>query len=308
MAEAPRSVLARRFGCVTDDLIKLRGVVVVSAEGLGDGPGCRRGRTVEVVKSRGGSLVEHASRKAALGNLVRHADHIVAMTSDHLKPCSTEFPKPPPSPTPRRHRRPRPSADPVGSDLSTYHRTAHEIRRPPRTAPRRAGLLTKIEEQKQSCRVGRGEQGIRIALLVGLVSLGPPGSHRNGQPDRFAFMVVKIRLGILLVRSFAIDLRAAARGSFWLPEATIRCQHRQEGRGLVYTTLEDGTTYVHGGTLLTPGPARLLHGPRPSLLRIWSPALAAAAFTFVVAFVWLRRPIRISQARSRPTLLPFLSQ
>ena len=125
MAEALcKALLARRFGCVTDDLIK-RGVVVVSA-GVSAMDGMpAAAHAIEVVKSRGGSLVEHASRKAA-PDLVRHADHIVAMTSDHLEALLDRIPEAAP-----RARLLDAAGydidDPVGSDLSTYHRTAREI-------------------------------------------------------------------------------------------------------------------------------------------------------------------------------------
>ena len=112
---------------------------------------------------------------------------------------------------------------------------------------------------------------------------------------------MKIRHGILLIAVVAINLRAALAVRSGYPRPHYVAMIVSEGRGLIQT-LEDGTTYVHSGTPLAPGPARLLHGPRPSLLRIWSPALAAAAFTLVFALVWLRGPIRIGQARpgSRP--------
>jgi L-threonylcarbamoyladenylate synthase len=125
MAEALcKALLARRFGCEARDLID-RGVVVVSA-GVSAMEGMpAAAHAIEVVKARGGSLREHASRKAA-PDLVRHADHIVAMTADHLEALLDRLPEAAP-----RARLLDAAGydidDPVGCDLSTYQRTAREI-------------------------------------------------------------------------------------------------------------------------------------------------------------------------------------
>ncbi len=80
---------------------------------------------VEAVKLRGGSLYEHESRRAA-PELVREADHIIAMTVDHLDILLDQVPEV----TPRArllHAGGDDIADPVGSDQQTYHKTAREI-------------------------------------------------------------------------------------------------------------------------------------------------------------------------------------
>jgi L-threonylcarbamoyladenylate synthase len=125
MAEALcKALLARRLGCSIEDLVD-RGFVVLSA-GVSAMDGMpAAAHAVEVVKSRGGSLDDHASRTAA-PDLVRHADYILAMTADHLDLLLDQVPEV------ADHarlldRNGDDIADPVGSDLPTYQRTAREI-------------------------------------------------------------------------------------------------------------------------------------------------------------------------------------
>jgi L-threonylcarbamoyladenylate synthase len=125
MAEALcKALLARKFGCEPGELIG-RGVVVLSA-GVSAMDGMpAASHAIEVVKARGGSLLDHASRRAA-PDLVRHADHIIAMTADHLDMLLDRVPD-----VANRARLLDAAGDdiddPVGSDLATYHRTAREI-------------------------------------------------------------------------------------------------------------------------------------------------------------------------------------
>jgi L-threonylcarbamoyladenylate synthase len=125
MAEALcKALLARKLGCKLEELVD-RGVVVLSA-GVSAMDGMpAAAHAVEVVKARGGSLEEHASRKAA-PDLVRHADHIFAMTADHLEVLLDRVPDVAP-----RARLLDVNGDdiddPVGSDMATYRRTAREI-------------------------------------------------------------------------------------------------------------------------------------------------------------------------------------
>jgi L-threonylcarbamoyladenylate synthase len=127
MAEALcKAQIARRLGCETADLIK-EGFVVLSA-GVSAIDGMpAASHAVEVVKSRGASLDGHASRRA-MPDLVRHADHIIAMTADHLDALLDRVPE-----VADRARLLDPDGDdiddPVGSDLATYQRTAREIER-----------------------------------------------------------------------------------------------------------------------------------------------------------------------------------
>ncbi len=125
MAEALcKALLARKLGCASEDLIE-RGVVILSA-GVSAMDGMpAAAHAVEVVKARGGSLQDHASRRAA-PDLVRHADHIIAMTADHLDALLDRVP----DVAPRARLLDAAGDDiddPVGSDLATYHRTAREI-------------------------------------------------------------------------------------------------------------------------------------------------------------------------------------
>lgn len=127
MAEAICKVmLARRLGCQPDDLER-RGYLVVSA-----GVAASRGapaapHAVEILRSMGGSLDRHRSR--ALGpDLVRQADHLFAMTGDHLELLLELAPE-------ARHLASlldpegRDVPDPIGCDQQTYRRTAESIER-----------------------------------------------------------------------------------------------------------------------------------------------------------------------------------
>jgi L-threonylcarbamoyladenylate synthase len=125
MAEALcKALLARRLGCEAGGLLD-RGMVVLSA-GVSAMDGMpAAAHAVEVVHSMGGSLVEHASRKAA-PDLVRQADHIIAMTADHLDLLLDRVP----DVAPRArllHAAGDDIDDPIGSDLANYQRTAREI-------------------------------------------------------------------------------------------------------------------------------------------------------------------------------------
>ena len=127
MAEALcKALLARRLACEVDELID-RGYAILSA-GVSAMEGMpAASHAVEVVRSRGASLDEHASRRA-YPDLVRHADQVIAMTADHLDILLEKVPDAAP-----RARLLDASgddiADPVGSDLATYQRTAREIER-----------------------------------------------------------------------------------------------------------------------------------------------------------------------------------
>ena len=83
------------------------------------------GHAIDVVRSRGGSLSHHASRQVTL-DLVRQADHIIAMTGDHLESLLDRVPE-----AAARTRLLHPNgddvADPVGADRETYVQTAEAI-------------------------------------------------------------------------------------------------------------------------------------------------------------------------------------
>jgi protein-tyrosine phosphatase len=125
MAEALCKVLlARRLGCEVEDLVD-RGFVILSA-GVSAMEGMpAAAHAVEVVKSRGGSLHEHESRRAA-ADLVRLADLVIAMTVEHLDILLDQVPE-----VASRARLLDAGGedidDPVGSDLATYDRTARQI-------------------------------------------------------------------------------------------------------------------------------------------------------------------------------------
>jgi len=127
MAEALcKAVIARKVGCMADDLVK-HGYVVLSA-GVAASDGMpAAANAIEVVQSRGGSLVEHSSRQVT-PQLARHADHILAMTWDHLDILIDQIPE-----IADRVRLLDPNgydiADPVGLDQGKYRETALDIER-----------------------------------------------------------------------------------------------------------------------------------------------------------------------------------
>jgi len=125
MAEALcKALLAKRLGCKPDQL-EGRGLVVLSAGVAATHGMPAAAHAVEVVRARGGSLHEHASRPITR-DLIRHADLIVAMTNDHLEALLDQAPECAP-----RARLLHPEggdvADPIGSDRETYLRTAQSI-------------------------------------------------------------------------------------------------------------------------------------------------------------------------------------
>jgi protein-tyrosine phosphatase len=125
MAEALCKVLlAQRLGCAVDEL-EDRGFVVLSA-GMSAMAGMpAAAHAIDVVRSRGGSLAEHVSRQVSL-DLVRQADHIIAMTGDH---CDSLLDRVPDASDRTRLLHPlgEDVADPVGADRQTYFHTAEAI-------------------------------------------------------------------------------------------------------------------------------------------------------------------------------------
>lgn len=127
MAEAICKVmLARRIGCPIGDLEK-QGYFVLSA-GVSASPGApAAAHAVDVLRSMGGSLDAHRSRPATL-DLVRQADHLFAMTGDHLDALLDAAPE---IQSTARLLDPegKDVPDPIGSDQITYRRTAEAIER-----------------------------------------------------------------------------------------------------------------------------------------------------------------------------------
>jgi protein-tyrosine phosphatase len=125
MAEALcKDLLARRLGCLPSELGG-RGFWVLSA-GLaaGDGHGAAA-EAVEVIRDRGGSLRDHASRAVSY-DIIAEADHIVVMTQDHRELLLDYHPE-----VADRvrllHSEGGDIADPVGASRETYRRTALAI-------------------------------------------------------------------------------------------------------------------------------------------------------------------------------------
>jgi protein-tyrosine phosphatase len=122
MAEAICKVLlARRLHCPVAEL-EQRGFLVRSAGVAAINGVPAASHAVDVVRDLGGSLENHRSRKIA-SHLVRQADWVFAMTSDHLEALLEAVPE-------AEHRTylldPQGGdvADPVGSDQDTYRQTA----------------------------------------------------------------------------------------------------------------------------------------------------------------------------------------
>ena len=125
MAEALcKLLLAKRLGCTVEKLPE-RGYVILSA-GVGAADGMPAAtHAAEVVSRRGGSLRQHASRRAT-ASLLRQADLILALSGEHLDAILDHAPELAP-----RARMLHPEgfdiADPIGSDQATYQATAREI-------------------------------------------------------------------------------------------------------------------------------------------------------------------------------------
>jgi protein-tyrosine phosphatase len=125
MAEALcKARLADRLGCAIEDL-EARGFVVISA-GLSAIEGQpAASHAAEVVRTRGGSLRSHASRRIT-PELVHHADAIITMTRDHRDTLLAHAPE-----AADRVRLLDPLGDdvddPIGADRATYLRTADAI-------------------------------------------------------------------------------------------------------------------------------------------------------------------------------------
>jgi L-threonylcarbamoyladenylate synthase len=125
MAEALcKTLLAGRLGCALDEL-EDRGFVVLSA-GLSATSGApAAAHAVEIVRTRGGSLQRHASRRLT-AELVRRADLVLAMTRDHLDALLYHLPEAADR-VRLLHSAGDDIDDPIGADRETYFRTARDI-------------------------------------------------------------------------------------------------------------------------------------------------------------------------------------
>jgi protein-tyrosine phosphatase len=125
MAEAVCKVmLARRLHCSAAELIE-RGFLVRSAGVAASEGQCAATHAVDVVRTIGGSLENHRSRRID-GRLARQADYIFAMTIDHLDELLRTVPEVE-SRSYLLDPAGRDVADPVGSDHATYRRTCQVI-------------------------------------------------------------------------------------------------------------------------------------------------------------------------------------
>jgi L-threonylcarbamoyladenylate synthase len=125
MAEAICKLLvARRLRCPIDQ-VERRGIVVRSAGVAANNGVAAAAHAVDVIRSLGGSLEHHRSRKIAV-NFVRQADYIFAMTIDHLDELLRAIPEVEPR-TFLLDPAGGDVADPVGCDHQTYRRTAQLI-------------------------------------------------------------------------------------------------------------------------------------------------------------------------------------
>jgi L-threonylcarbamoyladenylate synthase len=125
MAEALcKLILAKRLDCALEQLEE-RGYVILSAGVAAMGGAPAASHAVDLLKSMGGSLQEHRSRRLTL-NLVRQADCIFAMTAEHLEALLEALPDaqdhaflidPNGADVP----------DPIGTDYQNYRKTAQMI-------------------------------------------------------------------------------------------------------------------------------------------------------------------------------------
>lgn len=127
MAEAICKVLlSRRLGCSAEQLEE-RGYLILSAGVSATNGAPAAGHAVEVLKTIGGSLEAHRSRRVTL-ELVRRADCIFAMTADHLDALLDAVPDAQ-SHTYLLDPHGSDIPDPIGSDHQTYRQTALTMER-----------------------------------------------------------------------------------------------------------------------------------------------------------------------------------
>lgn len=127
MAEALcKALLARRLNCSVDEL-EDRGFVVRSAGVAANRGSPAAAHAVEVARARGGSLEQHRSQPADV-DMARRADHLFAMTLDHLQLLVDAAPE-----LRSRAELLDPDGgdvpDPFGADLPVYLQTAKTIER-----------------------------------------------------------------------------------------------------------------------------------------------------------------------------------
>ncbi|WP_165220459.1 arsenate reductase/protein-tyrosine-phosphatase family protein [Aquisphaera insulae] len=125
MAEAIcKSLLARRYACDAEQLEE-KGMVVLSAGVATAGGSPATSQAVEVLRSLGGNLGSHRSRRVT-ADLVRQADHLFAMTMDHLDALLDVVPEAAPHAM-LLDPQGRDVPDPFGSDQEVYRQTAQAI-------------------------------------------------------------------------------------------------------------------------------------------------------------------------------------
>jgi protein-tyrosine phosphatase len=125
MAEALCKILLSEKLVCSSDQLSSRGYLVHSAGIFASHGSPAAGHAVDVVRSRGGSLANHASRRLSL-ELIEQADHIIPMTAEHLELILDIAPE-----AEAKCRLLHPLGedvdDPYGSDRDNYHRKAVEI-------------------------------------------------------------------------------------------------------------------------------------------------------------------------------------
>ncbi len=125
MAEAIcKLMLARRLDCTAEE-VEDRGYVVRSAGVAASSGSPAASHAIDVLRAMGGSLEGHRSRRVTL-DLVRQADRIFAMTTDHLEALLDAVPEVQPHSfllDPQGGDVP----DPIGSDHHSYRQTAQMI-------------------------------------------------------------------------------------------------------------------------------------------------------------------------------------
>jgi protein-tyrosine phosphatase len=86
-----KHLLAREFGCSTDELIK-SGVLVLSA-GLAAAEGMPASEeSVSLLRERGIDIVSHASQPVT-HELLQHSDHVFTMTARHREQILRSYPE-----------------------------------------------------------------------------------------------------------------------------------------------------------------------------------------------------------------------
>lgn len=103
---------------------------------------------------------------------------------------------------------------------------------------------------------------------------------------RHVHLRLSVRGAIVAVALVALNLAAALAAARHYPRPALPFYPYMNTTVIA----PDGSIFLYDHEAPPGKPPRLLRPPRPTLLKIWSPVAASAAFTLLVLFIALRRP------------------